>query len=71
MTTLQSLMDAVMARQAIEDQNDTFARDILKVANRLAYGQETETKDILLVKAAELYLVHLNDSAVDSEDAGA
>jgi len=70
MNTLQSLMDAIMARQAIEDQSDTFARDIQKVANRLAYGQDAETKDTLLVKAAELYLVHLNDP-VDSEDAGA
>lgn len=67
MDTLQSLMDAVMARQAIEDQNDTFVRDLQKVANRLAYEQDAETEDHLLVKAAELYLTH----QVDSRDAGA
>jgi hypothetical protein len=63
MYTLQSLMDAVMARQAIEDQADTFVRDLHRVANRLAYGQEPGTEDIILVKAADCYLNHLDDPA--------
>jgi hypothetical protein len=56
METLQTIMDAVMARQAIEDQADTFVRDIHRVAHRLAYGQEPECEDVILVQAADCYL---------------
>ena len=56
MDTLQTLMDAVMARQDIEAQSDTFVRDVHRMANRLAYGQEPECEDTLLVAAADLYL---------------
>jgi hypothetical protein len=52
------------------DINDTFVRDIRRVAQALAYGQDPGTNDYLLVKAAEIYLRHLDDP-VDSEDASA
>lgn len=49
-------MSAVMARQAVEDQKDTFVRDLKRVANRVAYEQDPETTDVALVQAARLYL---------------
>lgn len=56
MESLQKVMSAVMASQVIEDRNDTFVQDLKRVANKLAYGQNPETRDTSLIHAAELYL---------------